>query len=89
MKLKSPNTQLTFILYHMINSDKGIAERDTNFNMFRGYISLIRKVVDVKHTEVPFKNVFGHKGKYRRHWLTNSDKKKAAKYYQSLFKKAA
>jgi len=87
MILQKPDTQLKFILHYLINSTKGISERDTNFNMFRGYISIIRRSIpSLKFTEVPFKNVFGHKGKFRRHWLTDTDKKKAVRLYKSMCK---
>lgn len=84
--LPKPNSQVKFILHYMIKSVKGISERDTNFNMFRGHISNLRKHLNIKHTEVPFTNVFKHKGTYRRHWLTNTEKKKAIRYYKTLFK---
>lgn len=86
-----PNTQKSFVLYKLIKNERGISERQTSFNMFRGTISLLRKDLQsagiiLKHIEKPFVNQFGRKRKYRIHWLLNSDKKKAAKYYKSLFK---
>jgi hypothetical protein len=84
--LPKPNSQVKFILHYLITHSRGIAERDTNFNMFRGHISNLRKHITIKHTDVPFVNIFKHKGKYRRHWLTETEKKKATKYYLSLFK---
>jgi len=85
--LPKPNSQVKFILRHLITSNRGISERETNFNMFRGHISNLRKHLSIKHTDIPFTNVFKHKGKYRRHWLTDSEKKKALKLYLQMFKK--
>jgi hypothetical protein len=84
--LPKPNTQEKTILYQLITSTKGIAERDTVFNMFRGHVSNLRKKLNIKHTDVPFVNQFGRPGKFRRHWLTETEKKKAIKLYKNLFK---
>ena len=82
--LPKPKTQLTSVLYKLIHSSKGVAERDTNYNMFRGYISILRRSLNIKHTDIPFTNSFGRKGKYRRHWITLTEKKKAIKLYKKL-----
>ena len=88
--MKKPNTQKSFVLYKLIKNRNGISERQTVFNMFRGTISTLRKElaqqgVTLKHIEKPFVNQFGRKRKYRIHWLLNSEKVKALKYYQNLF----
>lgn len=83
--LPKPNTQEKMILYRLITTKKGIAERDTVFNMFRGHISNLRKSLSIQFTDVPFVNQFGRPGKYRRHWLTDKEKKKAIKLYKSMF----
>jgi hypothetical protein len=85
--MKPPKTQIQSVLYRLINSVKGLAERDTNYNMFRGYISILRRDLLIKHTDVPHVNIFGRKGYYRRHWLTESEKRKARKLYKKMYDK--
>jgi len=90
MPMNKPNSQKTFILYKLIKNSKGISERQTVFNMFRGSISILRKElqergITLKHVDRPFTNQFGRKRKYRIHWLLNSEKKKAEAYYNKLF----
>jgi len=84
--LPLPNSQITDILLCLINSDKGISERGFLYNGFRARISELRKHLLIKETIVSFKNTFGHSGAYKKHWLTNTEKKKAIRYYKSLFK---
>lgn len=79
-RLPTPFSQLSHIMRDMIISTKGVAEQDYNYNMFRGYISHIRKVVRVKETEVPHINTFKRKGSYVRHWLTKTEKTKLARH---------
>lgn len=92
--MNKPNSQKTFVLFKLIKNKRGISERDTVFNMFRGTISTLRKElgeigVTLKHIEKPFINQFGRKRKYRVHWLLNSEKPKALKLYKQLTSKAA
>jgi hypothetical protein len=89
MNLPLPNSQKKRILLGLIQSNKGISEQDFGWHSFRHHISVLRNDLLIKFTEVPFKSVYGNKNSYRRHWLTNSEKKKAIKLYLSLVKKAA
>jgi hypothetical protein len=89
MKLPKPNSQHSKILHDLISSDLGVTESDYKFHMFRGHISNLRKSLNIRHVERSFKNTFGRKGKYRIHFIFNSEKKKAIKLYLSLVKKAA
>jgi hypothetical protein len=86
MNLPLPNSQKTDVLRSLILRNRGLSERDKSYNRFRGTISDLRKVLTIKHTDVPFVSVFGFKNKYRRHWLTNQEKKKAIKLYLNLVK---
>lgn len=86
MTLKKPTSQLTKILSGLIFCSIGVSESNYGYHMFRGYISILRKSLNIKHTEIPFVNSFGRKSKYRRHWLTNAEKKKAIKLYLKLNK---
>jgi hypothetical protein len=81
MNLPLPNSQKTDVLRSLILNDKGLSERDKNYNRFRGTISDLRKVLTIKYTDVPFTSVFGFKNKYRRHYLSDLEKKKAIKIY--------
>lgn len=88
--LPKPNSQKTDVLYRIINSKKGLSERDTNYNMFRGTVSVLRKKLQeigvvLRHVDLSFTNKFGRKRKYRRHRILESDKKKAIRLYKSLF----
>lgn len=86
MNLPAPTNQLQKILLSLINSDKGISEREFNLNGFRTRISDLRKWLNIKHTEIPFTNEFGRSGTYRKHWLMNSEKEKAVQLYLQLQK---
>jgi len=79
-RLPRPFSQLSHIMRDMVISNKGVAEQDYNYNMFRGYISLIRKVVRVKETDIPHTSRFNRKGTYVRHWLTGTEKVKLARH---------
>lgn len=82
--MKQPNSQITAILYRLINDNKGVSERDFNFNGFRSRISELRDFLTIKETFVNFKNQFNHRGQFKRHWITNQEKKKAVKLYNSF-----
>jgi hypothetical protein len=87
--MTKPTSQLTTILYDLIRKTRGVTESDYPYHMFRGYISILRKSLTIKHIEKPFVNSFGRKGKYRVHFLTNSEKPKAIRLYKQLTSKAA
>lgn len=84
--MKKPNSQTTAILYGLIKKNKGISERDFNFNGFRSRLSELRDHLNIKEIFVPFKNQFNHKGQFKRHWITESEKVKAIRYYKALLK---
>lgn len=86
MKLQKPNSQFKQILFDLIIKTRGTTEEDRGWHAYRHYISKIRRILNVKHTDIPFVSDFGRKKKYRRHWITNSEKIKALKLYKSLFK---
>jgi len=85
--LPIPKSQLTAILYNLIIRNEGVSEKNFNYNGFRSRISELRDHLTIKDTKVSFTNGFNHKNKFKRHWLDETEKKKAVKFYLSLFKK--
>jgi hypothetical protein len=84
--MKKPRTQQQFILKKLIENKSGISERQTNFNMFRGSISVLKKRlrqsgVMLKYIDRPFVNQFGRKRNYRTHYLLRKDVSIAKKLY--------
>jgi hypothetical protein len=84
--MQQPNSQTTHILYCLIKSSIGVTESDFNYHGFRSRISELRSKLVIKETVKPFKNVFGRDSHFKYHWITNSEKKKAIKLYNSLLK---
>ena len=72
------------ILYDLIVCDKGIDEQTSGFNGFRSRISELRAYLNIKETVVTFTNQFKRKSHFKKHWLTETEKKKAIKLYKSL-----
>ncbi len=85
--LIKPNSQKSKILFDLIRKVRGVTEEDFNYHNFRGFISEFRKHINMKHIDKKFTNSFGRKGYYRVHFITNSERRNAVKYYKSLFKK--
>jgi len=84
--MKKPKSQIQVILLDLIRKNKGVTEEDYGWHAFRHYISKLREHLTIKFTEVSFISTFGKPRKYRRHWLTNSEKAKAVKLYNNYFK---
>lgn len=84
--MKPPSTQLQSVLYDLIVCNKGIDEQTSGFNGFRSRISELRNHLMIKETIVKFKNRFGRESHFKKHWITNTEKKNAIRYYKSLFK---
>ena len=87
MKLHPPTSQLQSVLYGLIKNNKGVDEQSLGFNSFRSRLSELREYLTIKSTPVKFKNRFGHKSEFLRHWLTETEKQKAIKLYLKLVKK--
>jgi hypothetical protein len=84
--MKKPKTQRQYILKKLIENKSGISERQTNFNMFRGSISVLKKMlqnsgINLTHIDRPFINQFGRKRNYRTHILLRKDVRAAKKIY--------
>jgi hypothetical protein len=86
MKLPNPKTQKQKILLALIESNKGISERQFSYNGFRQRLSELRRYLNIKFTWKKFKNEFGHPGQFKIHWLTNDEKKKAISVYLKIVK---
>ena len=88
MTLPNPKNQVHDILYSLITKS-GISERQTKYNAFRHSLSLLRKLLAQKNIVIrcakkSFKNRFGHKNKYKIHYLIDGDKRKVVPIYRSL-----
>jgi hypothetical protein len=85
MKLPKPDNQIKRVVFDLIRKIKGVTESDYPYHAFRHYITIINRSIRLRHIDKKFVNTFGRTSEYRIHFLINSDKKKAIKYYLSLF----
>lgn len=83
--MKKPNSQFKQVLFDLIIKVRGITESDYPYHAFRHYISILRRKINVKHIDKKFVNSFGRKSDFRIHFITNSEKVKAIRYYKKLF----
>ena len=81
MTLPKPKNQRAAVMRMLILSRSGVAERDTNFNGFRSRLSEINRDLKIPFKEVPFTNQFGHRSKYRKHYIPDHKKDKAIKLF--------
>lgn len=84
-KLPEPKSRKAELLYDMIQG-RMIAEQDYTYNRFRGDISDLRLEhgLPVRHVDVPFKSKYGHKNKFRKHFLLSIHRKKAVQIYKQI-----
>lgn len=87
--LPKPKSRKAELLFDMI-SGKMIAEQDYTYNRFRGDISDLRLDygLPVRHVDVPFKSKYGHKNKFRKHFLLSIHRNKAVRIYKQINKVA-
>lgn len=87
MNLPAPINQTADILKGLIERN-GISERDMNYNGFRSRISELRNTfkLNIRHVEKEFVNKFGHKSRYREHFLYDGDKVEAVRVYGEINK---
>jgi hypothetical protein len=90
IKLPPPNSQKTLLLKCLI-LQKEIAERDFQYNRFRGDISDLRLKfgLPIRFKDFEFNTVFKFKSRFRRHYILSIDKGKAIKVYKHLHAEAA
>jgi hypothetical protein len=85
--LSPPRNQKALILKRLIDGEM-ISERDTVYNGFRTRISELRldHNVPIRFNWKPFKNEFGHEGKYKVHYILSVDKELCEKIYETINK---
>lgn len=84
-ELPEPKSRKAELLYDMIQG-RMIAEQDYTYNRFRGDISDLRLEyqLPIRHVDVPFKSKYGHKNKFRKHFLLSIHRKKAVQIYKQI-----
>lgn len=87
MNLPAPINQTADILKVLIEQP-GISEKSFSYNGFRSRISELRNIfgLNIRHVEKEFVNKFGHKSRYREHFLYDGDKEKAKEVYEEINK---
>lgn len=88
MNLQPPINQTADILKGLIEQP-GVSEKTFEYNGFRSRISDLRNIykLNIRFVEKEFVNKFGHKSRYREHFLRDGDKVKAAEVYGEINKK--
>ena len=81
--LPPPTSIKSFILSELIKGHT-ISEKELNWNSFRSRLSELNQKITIAFKWVEFKNSFGHPGRYRVHFLEESEKEKAVKLYKKL-----
>lgn len=86
--LQKPKNNTAKILREIILWD-GVNEQGFHLNGFRARISNIRKAlakegIRLRAVEKEFTNEFGRAGRYKHHFLTNTDKRKAQRIYKEI-----
>lgn len=84
-ELPKPKSRKAELLFDMIQG-KVITESDYDYHRFRGDISDLRLEygLPVRHVDVPFKSKYGHKNKFRKHFLLSIHRKKAVQIYKQI-----
>ena len=81
--LPPPNSIKSFILSELIKGHT-ISEKELNWNSFRSRLSELNQKIKIAFKWVEFKNSFGHPGRYRVHFLEETEKEKAIEMYKNL-----
>jgi hypothetical protein len=85
--LPEPKSRKAELLRDLIMG-KIISEQDYSYNRFRGDISDLKNKyqVPIRYAEEDFTNVYGHKSKFRKHYLLTIDREAAEKIYEKINK---
>lgn len=83
--LAPPRSRKAELLRDMIEG-KIITEQDYNYNRFRGDISDLRlkHQVPIRFAEEEFESKYGHKNKFRKHYLLTIDRGKCIEIYEKI-----